>query len=175
MKTSIKKHFRVNHFKDIIEKSNFVGFFYISNLNIPFKLDLKKKLQTYGLQFEIIQNKLFQKALLSSSVKYNGVDSLVQGFVIIIFPINLSNDNNYYNLKLAFEFLKTYKNVLFIGGISYDNIVNKLFSTYILSIQDTKEVFYKLLSTINNPGSILVKKTKKTSNNLNYILGLKKY
>jgi len=81
---------------------------------------------------------------------------LSQGLSIIIYSIDGSETVDFAKLKGLAKFLKTESNLLFLGGLYDNKLINKSFMKDVLSIKSSMEVYGDLISVINQSQFALV-------------------
>ena len=151
-----KKKFQLKLLKDILESNSFLSFLSVNSFTVNEKINLKIQLAKLGFKFKVLKNGLFIKVLEENFPQYKNMEPLSQGFSIIIYSTDNSEPVDFAKLKSLAKFLKTESNLLFLGGLYDNKLINKSFMKDVLSIKSSMEVYSDLISVINQSQFALV-------------------
>jgi ribosomal protein L10 len=144
-----KKNFQLKLLKEILESQSFFGFLSVNSFTVKDKIELKIQLKKLGFDFKVLKNGLLAKVLEKELPQYKNMEALSQGFSIIIYSIEDSEIIDLSKLKGLAKFLKNESNLLFLGGLYDDKLINKAFMKDLLSLKSSVEVYSDLISTMN--------------------------
>lgn len=151
-----KKKFQLKLLKGILESQSFFGFLSVNSFTVKDKIDLKIQLKKLGFDFKVLKNGLLMQVLEKELPQYKNMGALSQGFSIIIYSIEDSEIINLSKLKSLAKFLKSESNLLFLGGLYDNKLINKTFMKDVLSLKSSNEVYGDLISIINQSQFSLV-------------------
>ena len=114
----------------------------------------------------MLKNGLLVTALKTEFPEYTNMIPLSQGFSIIIYSTDNSEAFDFSKLKSLALFLKNQSNLLFLGGLYDNKIINKAFLTKALSVKSSVEVYSDLINTINLSQLSLINSIQKVPGNL---------
>lgn len=161
-----KKDFHLNFLTNLLENKTFLGFFSVNSFTAQDKINLKIRLNKIGFDFKVLKNGLFITALKTRFPKYINIEALSQGFSIVIFPLSDKSNFDFLSLKDLAQFLKNEQNLLFLGGLHDDKLVNKIFLKDIILLKSRIEVYSDLINTIKHSQFSLINSLSKPSTNL---------
>ena len=121
-----KKKFQLKLLKNLLESKSFLSVLSVNSFTVNEKIDLKIHLTKLGFNFKVLKNGLFIKVLEKDFPQYKNMGPLSQGFSIIIYSIDGSETVDFAKLKGLAKFLKTESNLLFLGGLYDNKLINKL-------------------------------------------------
>lgn len=159
-----KKDFQIKFLTNLIASNPFLGFISINNFDVKGKINLKNKLNKIGFDFRVLKNKLFITVINQNFSQYKNLESLPQGFSIVIYPIQ--KDFKFSNLQDLSKFLQKNSNLLFLGGFYNNELINKFFLERILKLKSSTEVFGELISIINRSQFSIMNSLKQAPTNI---------
>jgi len=150
MKSSLKKSFQISRLNNIFLKKKFLGFFFLHSINVKKRIQLKSFFENLGFQITFFNNKIFEKAITTSSFQYTNLIPISKGSNLLITPIeNKSLDVK--NLQNLFFLLKKEKSLFFLGGMYENSLVNSSFVDTLLLLEDNTITLSKIYSHIMKP------------------------
>ena len=161
-----KKDFHLNSFINLLETKPFLGFLSVNNFKVQDKINLKIQLNKIGFDFKVLKNVLFINALETKFPKYIHIEALSQGFSIVIFPLIDKTNFEFLSLKDLAIILKKDKNLLFLGGLYEDKLVNNTFLKEILLLKSPTEIYSDLIGIIKHSQISLLNSFKTVPANL---------
>lgn len=168
-KESMKKKENIFYlFKNIIEKSSFIGFLSVSQYDVKNHIHLKRELEVLGFKVKVVKNKVFSKVIKTRFSRYKNMVPLVQGFCIIIYPIEFICKVS--TLKMLALFLKKNNKYIFLGGLLEDRLINSNYFKFLLELKEIDQIFSEIYFLINRSNTTLVNTLLDPSKNLVNIL-----
>ena len=161
-----KKQFQLKLLTKLLTEKDFFSFLSVNSFTVNDKIELKRQLNKLGLDFTVLKNSLLVQAIKKEFPQYINMIPLSQGFSIIIFSVDNSESVDFSKLKQFALFLKNQKNLLFLGGLYDNKIINKTFLQETLSLKSSIEIYSDLISIINQSQFSLINSMQKVPGNL---------
>jgi ribosomal protein L10 len=161
-----KKQFQLKLLSKILAENNFFAFLSVNSFTVKNKIELKHQLNKFGFDFKVLKNGLLVKAIQIEFPQYINMVPLSQGFSIIIYSVDNSKGIDFLKLKDLALLLKNQSNLLFLGGLYDNKIINKAFLKSTLLVKSSVEIYSDLISTINQSQFSLINSLQKVPGNL---------
>jgi large subunit ribosomal protein L10 len=160
----LEKKQEISNIKDLVDSYSSALIVHYKGLNVDQLNFLRSKIRECGAKFKVIKNSLAKLAIANTNSKE--LDSLLSGPTALV----VSNDPVGMAKELT-KFVKTNTNLVLLGGIVDNQVVDKE-SIIVLSEMPSKdELRAKIIGLLNAPATKLLRVIKAPSEQLTRVVG----
>ena len=166
-----KKRNQFKSLNKLLERKNPIFLLSVTELTITDKIFLKKELKKFGLDFMVLKNKIFIQQIQQNFPKLNNLISLVQGFCILLYPLDTEIGKIDYNhLKDFGLFLEKQPNIFFLGGLFENELINQKFLNNLKEIKNFDTIYQNIITLLKYPQRGIQSTLQSSSNKLHYTI-----
>jgi ribosomal protein L10 len=148
-----KKNFQIHKIKNHLQTKDFIGLYNLNVIDVSKRIDLKSIFSKSGFKIQVVNNRLFKKAIDLHFSEYKNLAPLSQGFLLLVTPDTDSKTDPIKLKELFLDLRKKEKTLFFLGGIFNKTLINDNFVQQVSTIKTQSEIFSEIIYFLEKPGT----------------------